>query len=164
MIREKFEQIISLLFQETKKYYGENLISFVIFGSCGRGTPNPNSDIDILIVLGNAPRGRIKRIEEFYNNIEKKIEPYLEELREYGINTYLSPIIRTEEEVKLGSPLYVDMLTGIKIYFDRNNFFKEYLNSLQEKLKILGAEKKEDGYWVYKKEVGKEEGVEIFQT
>lgn len=162
MIREKFEHLISLLFQETKNYYGENLTSFVIFGSCGRGTPNPNSDIDILIILRNAPRGRIKRVEEFYNNIEKKIEPYIEELRKYGIDTFLSPIIRTEEEVKLGSPLYVDMLTGIKIYFDRDNFFKEYLNSLQEKLKAFGAEKKENGYWVYKKDVSKEEGVEIF--
>lgn len=54
------------------------------------------------------------------------------------------------------------MLTGIKIYFDRDNFFKRYLNSLKEKLKELGAEKK-DGYWVYKKEINKEEGVEVFQ-
>ncbi|MBC7320037.1 nucleotidyltransferase domain-containing protein [bacterium] len=76
-----------------------------MFGSCGRGTPNPSSDIDILIIK-DAPSGRIKRAKEFYENIEKKIEPHIEELRSYGINTFLSPIIRTEEEVKLGSSLY----------------------------------------------------------
>lgn len=163
MIREKFDEIIDLIFKEVRCYYGENLTSFIIFGSCGRGTPSPSSDIDILIVLKNAPRGRIKRIREFYENIEKRIEPYIEKLRDYEINTFLSPIIRTEDEIKLGSPLYIDMLTGIKIYFDRDNFFKRYLNSLEEELKKLGAEKK-DAYWVYKKEVNKEEGVEVFQT
>lgn len=162
MIREKFDKLIDLIFQEVKDYYGERLTSFVVFGSCERGTPNPNSDVDILIILKDAPCGRIRRIQEFYENIEKKVEFYIEEIRDYNINTFISPIIRTEDEVNLGSPLYIDMLTGIKIYFDRDNFFKRYLNSLKEKLKELGAEKK-DGYWVYKKEINKEEGVEVFQ-
>lgn len=39
---------------------------------------------------------------------------------------------------------------------------KKYLASLEKRLKELGAEKKEDGYWVYKKDVSKEEGVEVF--
>lgn len=163
MIREKFDELIDLIFKEVRCYYRENLISFVIFGSCGRGTPCPSSDVDILIVLKDAPCGRLKRVKEFYENIEKRIEPYIEKLRNYEINTFLSPIIRTEEEIKLGSPLYIDMLSGIKIYFDRDNFFKKYLNSLGEKLKELGAEKK-DTHWVYKKEINKEEGVEVFQT
>ncbi|MCX7796629.1 MAG: nucleotidyltransferase domain-containing protein [bacterium] len=162
MIREKFDKLIDLIFQEVKNYYGERLTSFILFSSCGRGTPSLNSDIDIFIILKSAPRGRIKRIEEFYKNVKKKVELYIEDIRSCGINILISPIIRTEE-VNLGSPLYIDMLTGIRIYFDRDNFFRKYLNSLEEKLRKLGAEKR-DGYWVYKKEIDREEGVEVFQT
>lgn len=163
MIREEFDKLIQTVFRLAKGYYGENLISFVVFGSCGRGTPNPESDIDILIILKEAPSSRLRRIEEFYENIEKEIEPYLKKLREYGINTYLSPIIKIKEEIKIGSPLYIEMITDSKIYFDRDEFFKDYLTSLKEKLDNFEAEKK-DGYWIYKKNVGKEEGVELFQT
>jgi len=162
VIREEFKEIIQLIFQEVNAYYGEILTSFVVFGSCRRGTPNPDSDIDILIVLKNAALGRIKRMKEFYDNVEKKIEPYLEKLREYGINTFLSPIIRSEEEVMMGSPLYIEMTVGVKVYFDRDDFFRKYLISLEKKLKELGAEKKEGSYWIYKKDVNKEGGVEVF--
>ncbi len=89
MIREKFGELIELIFQEVRSYYGKNLTSFVVFGSCGRGILGPNSDIDMLIVLRNAPRGRFKRMKEFYENIEKRIEPYIEKLRDYEINTFL---------------------------------------------------------------------------
>jgi len=37
------------------------LVSFVVFGSCGRGTPNPESDIDILIILKEAPSSRLRK-------------------------------------------------------------------------------------------------------
>ncbi|PMQ01426.1 MAG: hypothetical protein CBR30_06265 [Dictyoglomus sp. NZ13-RE01] len=160
MIREKFNELIELIYKKTKEYYKENLTSFVVFGSCSRNLPTPESDIDLLIILKKAPTGRIKRVEEFYLNIEKPLENYINDLRKYGINTYISPIIRTEEEVKIGSPLYIDMLTGVKILWDEGNFFSKYLSELKEKLEKLGAEKRE-GYWIYKKNVDKNEGVEV---
>ncbi|MBC7194282.1 MAG: nucleotidyltransferase domain-containing protein [Caldisericia bacterium] len=49
MIREKFDELIYLIFEKTKSFYKENLISFVVFGSCGKGTPTNESDIDLLI-------------------------------------------------------------------------------------------------------------------
>lgn len=49
MIREKFGELINLIFEKTKSFYKENLVSFVVFGSCGKGTPTNESDIDLLI-------------------------------------------------------------------------------------------------------------------
>lgn len=160
MIREKFNEIIELFFYKTKEYYKENLVSFVIFGSCGRETPNPESDIDILIILENAPTGRIKRNQEFYENVEKNLEDKIKSYKNYGINTFISPLIRTKDEVLYGSPLYIDMLEGVKIFYDKENFFLNFLKSLREKIKKIGGEKK-NGYWIYKKKVDKKEGVEI---
>lgn len=160
MIREKFDELISLIFEKAKEYYKENLISFVVFGSCGRGTPTNESDIDILIVLNEIKLNRLKRMEEFYQNIEKKIEDKIKNLKNYSIDTFISPIIRSKDEVLYGSPLYIEMLRGVKIVFDKDNFFSNYLKNLNEKLKELKYINK-NGYWVYKERVNKQEGVEI---
>ena len=51
-IIEKYDMLLEALKNELKLFYGERLISAVVFGSVGRRTPNYNSDIDILIISG----------------------------------------------------------------------------------------------------------------
>ncbi|MCX6090157.1 MAG: nucleotidyltransferase domain-containing protein, partial [Candidatus Atribacteria bacterium] len=155
MIREQFKKIIQVVFSQVRKHYGANLTSFVIFGSCGRGTPHQESDIDMLIILKKVTGGRITRMKEFRDSIDLGLEPIIKELQFYHIYTTLSPIIRSEKEVLQGSPLFIEMTTGIKVYKDRNSFFENYLNDLRQKMSYFGSEKKENGYWVYKKNVGK---------
>jgi hypothetical protein len=48
-----------------KEHYGKRLISLVVFGSVGRGTPRPDSDIDLLLVVKDLPDGRMARVKEF---------------------------------------------------------------------------------------------------
>jgi len=48
-----------------KEHYGERLVSLAVFGSVGRGTPRPDSDIDLLLVVKDLPVGRIARVKEF---------------------------------------------------------------------------------------------------
>lgn len=70
-----------------------------------------------------------------------------------GIYTRLSPIFKTPEEVERGSPIFLDMTENIKILYDKDNFFKNYLEGLKEKLKKLGARKifyKGGYYWELK--------------
>lgn len=45
-----------------KEHYKERLISLVVFGSVGRGTAGPDSDIDLLLVVNEFPAGRIARM------------------------------------------------------------------------------------------------------
>lgn len=47
MILEAFEKTLQRLVDACKKVYGGDLITLTAFGSVARGTPNPNSDIDI---------------------------------------------------------------------------------------------------------------------
>ena len=142
MIRDKFNELINIIFEKTKDFYKDNLISFIVFGSCGRDTPTNESDIDILIILNEINFNRMKRMKIFYENVEKKIENEIKNYEKYNINTYISPIIRSKEEVKYGSPLYIEMILGVKIIYDKDNFFKNYLKRLENKLNKLKSSKK----------------------
>ena len=105
---EQYDMILEALVNELKSFYGERLISAAVFGSVGRRTPNYNSDIDILIIAEKLPTGRIKRIKEF-GLVEEKLESLIGSLKDSGINTYISPVIKTPEETASGSPLFLDM-------------------------------------------------------
>jgi hypothetical protein len=77
---------------------------------------------------------------------------------------YRDLIKKIFKEVKTGSFLFLDMIEDAIIYYDRNEFFRNYLNTLKEKLKRYGAKKvyKKGGYyWVIKEDFNIKEGIEI---
>ena len=140
-----------------KEHYGERLISLAVFGSVGRGTPRPDSDIDLLLVVKDLPVGRIARLKEFAT-----IEIAL------GIETKsridLSPIFKTPEEILNGSPLFLDMVEDVRMLFDRDDFFKNILKNLKERLQRLGARRIWQGnvwYWDLKPDYKQGEIFEI---
>jgi predicted nucleotidyltransferase len=141
MLKERFEELEGILLSEIRSHYAERLVSVVVFGSAARKTQTFESDLDILIIADGLPQGRGKRIREF-EFIEEKMEPFLRGLRKKeGINTYISAIIKSPDEVEKGSPLFLDMVEDIRILFDRNSFFEGILEKLRERLKKLGAKR-----------------------
>ncbi len=151
--REKLQRFVKALLEETKAFYGDRLISFALFGSLARGTPRPDSDIDFLIVARRLSRGRLKRAEEFYKGVETKLENISEKLRKEGIYPSLSPVFKTPDEVKKGSPLFLDMTCHVRILYDRDKFLQTYLEELSEKLESLGSKRVQRGnawFWVLK--------------
>ena len=139
-IIEKYDMILEALKNELKSFYGERLVSAVVFGSVGRRTPNYNSDIDILIIAEKLPTGRIKRIKEF-GLVENSLESLIASLRNSGINTYISPVIKTPEEAAAGSPLFLDMTLDAQILIDKDGFFTNELDRLRKRLKVLGSKR-----------------------
>ncbi len=151
--RQKYYNFIEKLSKAIMNFYCDRLISIVIFGSVASDTFRPDSDIDILIIAKELPKGRVKRVEEFMKNIESKLEQDMMKLSKEGIYITLSPVFKTPEEVHTGSPLFLDMTENVKILFDRDDFFKKYLETLKIKLKNLGARKiysKGGYYWELK--------------
>ncbi len=140
MLRDKYGLIVENLTAEIKNFYGDRLVSFAVFGSVGRGTPNYDSDIDILIIADNLSDGRMKRVSEF-NHIEGNIEPVIESLKQYNINTRLSPVIKSREEALFGSPLFLDMISDAVVLYDSDSFLRDILSSLKIKLEKLGSKK-----------------------
>ncbi|MDQ3004557.1 MAG: nucleotidyltransferase domain-containing protein [Chloroflexota bacterium] len=112
-----------------RKTYGERLISLAVFGSMGRGTARPDSDVDILLVVEGLSQWRMERVEEF-----KPVEAALG-------GVMLSPVLKTPEEIKNGSPLLLDMVDDVLILYDNKSFLQNTLNILRENLARLGAKR-----------------------
>ena len=132
-----------------RKMFGADLVSFAVFGSVARGTARPDSDIDVLIVARNLPNGRMNRIRDFTRNeglIEKP--PELKD-------TFISPVIKTPDEVKLGSPLYWDMTECMAILLDSGGFLEQSLAVVRDRMRKNGARKVQKGdrwYWILKED------------
>lgn len=152
MLKTTFKKLCKKLLKLAKIYYKDRLITLSIFGSVGRETMNPESDIDLLIVARKLPMGRINRVREFYC-IEKKLEKELKILTKKGIHTSISPIFKTPEEVKMGSPIFLDMIYDSKILYDEKNFFKNFIKEFKKRLKKLKSKRIIQGekwYWILK--------------
>jgi predicted nucleotidyltransferase len=162
-MREHFDKIVTRFSEEAEKFYRERLVTAAVFGSVARQTATAESDVDLLVVATDLPQGRVSRVSEF-EAIERRLEKEIKELKGYGIHTRLSPVIKTPEEVLRGSLLFLDMINDAVILYDRNGFFKKFLNSFQERLDKLGAKRIVQGdrwYWDLKPDYREGETFEI---
>lgn len=147
-LKEKFAKILEVLLEEIRTFYGDRLVSVVVFGSVARGNYREDSDIDVLIIAEKFPLGRMKRVEEF-SPIEEKLKPLIESMEREGLHTDISAIFKTPEEAKQGSPLFLDFVEDAMILFDQDQFFAEILDRLRKRLQELGARRIWRGEWWY---------------
>jgi len=150
--RAQFDRLLTELTSAVRSVYGDRLVSLVVFGSVGRGRQRPDSDVDILLVAETLPDGRIPRVCEF-GRVDALLEPMLQYLRETGVTTSVSPVLKTPAEVLQGSLLFLDMTTDAMILFDRDGFAEKYLGNLASRLSEMGARKIWRGgswHWVLK--------------
>jgi predicted nucleotidyltransferase len=133
-----FDELLKALVVACQRHYGRRLISLAVFGSVGRGTPRPDSDIDLLIVAEDLPRGRVARVAEFAM-VEADVADGLRRLRSVGVTTELSPVIKTRSEVEEGSPLFLDMLEDARLLADREAFLEQAFERFRVRLARLGA-------------------------
>lgn len=137
-LRELFDRLLEELQNACEAVYGPRLVSVAVFGSVGRGTPRPDSDIDLLVVADPLPDGRMRRVEEL-EGVERRMEEPLATARRAGVETRLSPVFKTPQEVQARSPLLLDLVHDARILVDRDGFLQVELQALRERLDELGA-------------------------
>ena len=133
-----FDRILMATVEACRAHYGPRLVAVAVFGSVGRGTARPTSDIDLLIVADPLPEGRLQRVHDF-EAVERALAAHLREAREQGVATELSPVFRTPQEIAAGSPLLLDMTDDARVLFDRDEFLARSLDALRARLSALGA-------------------------
>jgi len=148
-LMKHFEVLLKDLPEACQMNYGKRLISLVVFGSVGRHLPKPDSDIDLLLIVDPPPEGRLHRVEEF-GNVEHRLSDALKRARNSGIHTRFSPVFKTPDEARKGSPLLLDMIEDSVVLIDREGFFQSMMTGLKERLDRLGAHRVWRGdvwYW-----------------
>ncbi|MEM2206942.1 MAG: nucleotidyltransferase domain-containing protein, partial [Sulfolobales archaeon] len=106
---EPYALLLRRLLDVAIERFGSELISFVVYGSVARCEAGRESDIDVLIVLENPPKSRLKR-QELFMLVEEGVEEEVERLRSQGYSVDFSPIIKSVNEAKKVSPIYLDMV------------------------------------------------------
>lgn len=145
-----YETLLKKILDEIRGYFDKNLVSVVLYGSLARGEVKKDSDIDLLIISENLPKERSRR-QDMFMELEKESDEEIKRIYEkWGCYPYISPILKTKEEARNLSPLYLDMVTDAKILYDKDDFFKEILEKLRMELDSLNAKKIKVGkkwYW-----------------
>jgi len=139
-LRERFDQLLEDLWAASEGVYRARLVSLAVFGSVGRSTPRPDSDIDLLLVADPLPDGRMQRVAEF-EEVERRLQDSLASARRAGVETRLSPVFKTPREIQERSPLLLDLVHDARILVDREGFLQGILQGLRERLAELGAQR-----------------------
>lgn len=144
-----YDQLLEDVRAACQSHYGSRLVALAVFGSVGRGTPRPDSDVDLLLVADSLPDGRLPRMAEF-QAIETAVERRLGEAGRDGLHPSLAPVFKTPAEVRAGSPLFLDMTEDARILYDRDGFLQRAFADLESRLARLGARRVWRGtawYW-----------------
>lgn len=134
---------------KAKEALGDRLVSIALFGSVARGQAGPGSDIDIFVVLQDAPSGMLSR-RRLLDPVRESLTPELERLWKQGIYVDFVEVIRTRSEAGEYHPLYLDMSQEAIMLYDRDQFLETLLAIIKEQLERVGAERKVMGnfwYW-----------------
>ncbi|EHP88516.1 nucleotidyltransferase domain-containing protein [Methanotorris formicicus] len=128
MDKEKLNKILNEFLEKCKEKFGDDLISIILFGSYARGSATKYSDVDLLVIANNLPKRRIDRYKVLRNEI-------LHFIFKYGVN--ISPILIEPRDLspKDINPLIYGILTGYKIIYDKNNFWRNYIEKIKPIIK-----------------------------
>ncbi len=127
--------------QLAKEHLGENLVSIALFGSVARGEATTNSDIDLLIVCKDLPKGMFKR-HALLEPIKEQLQGELERLWKQGIYADFTELVYTKDEANKFHWVYLDMLEDAVLLYDDDGFLRGVFERLRKRLSELGAQKK----------------------
>jgi uncharacterized protein len=119
---------------------GDRIVSVALFGSVARGQAGPGSDIDLFVVVQEAPPGMLSR-RRLLDPVRESLTPELERLWSQGIYADFVEVIRTRSEAKKFHPLYLDMSREAILLYDRDRFLETLLAMVKEQLERGGAER-----------------------
>lgn len=147
----EYKALLELLVERIHQTLGGRVVSVVLYGSVARGTARPGSDVDLLLVLREAPTSYWRRLQPLLPILRRLREQACwKELEEKGLTPFLSLLVLSIEEAKENRYLYLDMIDQARILVDQGGFFWDKLESLRRRLEELGAKKiRRNGDWYW---------------
>jgi len=109
--------------EKLKNKLGNRLVAAVLFGSSARGDWDESSDLDLLIIVE-----RYDEIESFLIDISVEI------IMDHGVS--IAPLVWDindfEANILHKSPLFLTLLLGYTLWYDKNNFFRNKLRAIKK--------------------------------
>ncbi|MGH7549576.1 MAG: nucleotidyltransferase domain-containing protein, partial [Gemmatimonadota bacterium] len=133
-MRNRLATELPALVEHLRTELGSTLVTVCLFGSQVLRF-QPDRDVDLLVVLEEAPDRRWERSERV-RAAARAVNPELE--------AWLSPIVLTPVEAERFKPYYLGILGCHRLLFDRRGFFAGVLDRLQARLDELGARRLTD--------------------
>jgi len=133
------QTLIERFVERLREEFGDNLVSVVLYGSVARGDYRPDSDIDLLLVFEELPRGAFAR-RDTVSWLEREVEREVPQRLEEGQYHAFTTILKTREEARHTAPYYLDMTTDAIILYDKDHFFKRGSGSLAGQDERAGLE------------------------
>jgi len=154
----RYANLLSSVIKALTDHYKNGLSCVAVFGSVGRGTANPDSDVDVLTVAefrGDAA----SRIDELAGiEWSGEIERELMWLRAHGVRCHISWFPLTPEEAARFRPLYLDMTEDATVVYDRGHFLAGIFRELRNRLEREGGKRvwldKDRWYWTLSPDIG----------
>jgi predicted nucleotidyltransferase len=138
---EKMESILNHILRESNRRWGQDLVSVIVFGSFARGDAYEHSDIDLLIIVKNLPKGWRER------------GAYELSLERLGLtwNTPLQVILVEPEEIRLAidnvMALLLEIRESYRYLFDRDMFFQKEMKRFEKMMIRRGVRRLAEHKW-----------------
>lgn len=145
---EDVDRLLSALREALEQELSEGLTTLALFGSFARGDWHARSDLDVLVIGRALPRRMAERQELF----QRAAAQARSRCRVDDLGTVeWSPVLKTEEEARHHSPLYLDMTEEVRLLYDRGGFFAGVLEGLRSRLRQAGSRRYSlpDGSWYW---------------
>jgi hypothetical protein len=164
-LQPEYHELADEYTRAIRDFFGDRLVSIAFFGSVARGTADPESDIDVLVIAENLPKDLGLRFRETMPVHEKvrKSSAY-RVLRLKGRVGFVSDLFLTPKETMAHPPILLDACDDAFLAYDRNGFLEGVLKDIRRRLKELNARKVKASkgyYWVLKPDAKLSEVVEI---
>ncbi|HEY8269653.1 MAG TPA: nucleotidyltransferase domain-containing protein [Pseudobdellovibrionaceae bacterium] len=147
--REIFDTCLTEWVKRVSDHFGKDLRGVLRFGSTVKDYLKPETDIDMIFIFSQLPQLRREKYA-LLSSLEKELEALLKQkLSDH--NFVLSPLLRTPEDFKNFSPLYLDMVEHSVIHYDPDGLLRSTLDRTKNWIKKSGAYKVTQGtkwYWV----------------
>ena len=124
--------------------FGESLQSVALFGSQARGTGHAFSDIDLLIVLKDAPR-ELRGRRQLASSIRRQLGLPID-----------STILRTDAfvySVRYLAPLMIELARDYEVWYDRDGFFCGNIGFIQALMRQGKLVEMQAGVWKFTEKI-----------
>jgi predicted nucleotidyltransferase len=119
----RMDRALNHFIEKLKDKVGDRLVATVLFGSSAREDCDESSDLDLLIIV------------EKYDDIESfLIDLWVEIIMDHGVS--IAPLVWDVEDFDANilhkSPLFLTLLLGYTIRYDKNNFIRNKLRAIKK--------------------------------